>query len=211
MNPSSPQATASSGPVVPLSDDDLSRLDELFEAISPDNAMLLEELDGFFTALVCSPDRLPVDAAIHDVLGLEPDQEPAYESDAQAAELRGLLQRHLGSIEQALHAGEGFAPILMHDDDGTPGGNLWAIGFLRGLSLQPDSWKAIDEDSDLADLFEPIEALAGEFDEDSGEIRRTMNDKQRQEAVDAMIESTFALYDYFSPVRTDAGTRGSKH
>ena len=49
------------------------------------------------------------------------------------------------------------------------------------------------------------------FDEDSGEIRRTMSDMQRQEAVDGMVESAFSLYDYFTPARTQAGTRGLQH
>ncbi|MFT4102087.1 MAG: YecA family protein [Burkholderiaceae bacterium] len=194
-----------------LDDDDLARLDALFEAVSPDTAMLLEELDGFFTALACSADRLPVTEVVPEVLGLEPGIEPQFASSAQADELHELLQRHLDSVDAALRAGEGFAPILMHDDDGAPGGNLWAIGFLRAMSLQPDSWKAVDDSVELDGVFEPIEALAGEFDEDSGEIRRTMTDEQRKEAVDEMIESAFSLYDYFSPARTPAGASGQRH
>ena len=195
---------------LPLNEEDLARLDDLFEALSPDTAMLLEELDGFFTALACSPDRLPVSAVIGEVLGLEPGQTPTYSAQAPAEELQALLTRHLGSIDEALRAGQGFAPILMHDDDGEPGGNLWAIGFLRGINLQPDSWKALDEDAEAGDLLDPIGALAGEFDEESGELRRTMKSADRQQAVDDMIETAFALYDYFSPVRAEAGSRGTR-
>ena len=197
-------------PSLPLNDEDLARLDELFEALSPDTAMLLEELDGFFTALACSPDRLAAGAVVTEVLGLEPGQLPAYSVNHPAAELDALLSRHFASIDEALRAGQGFAPILMHDEDGEPGGNLWAIGFLRAINLQPDSWKALDEDTEAGDLLDPIGALAGEFDEDSGDLRRTMSSADRQQAVDDMIESAFALYDYFSPVRAEAGTRGSR-
>ena len=60
-------------PARPLSDDELARIDALLEAIDPDAAMVLEELDGFLTALACSPRPLPDDVALALACGAEAD------------------------------------------------------------------------------------------------------------------------------------------
>lgn len=207
MSTSSPLDSAAAGP--PLSDDDLARLDELLDALNPDGAMLLEEIDGFFAACVCGPEPVSTAELVGTVLGLEPDETPAFESAAQQAELESLLDRHRASIAQALAEGEGFSPILMHDDDGRTGGNLWAIGFLRGISLRPDGWEAIEDDEDLLALLEPFEALAEELDLETGEVRAPVPDDERQNLIDAMAEAAFQFYEHFEGARARAAPTSS--
>lgn len=194
--------TTSASSREPLTDGDLDRLDELLEALNPDGAMLLEELDGFFSALVAGP--VPGDPEQHldEVLGLDEGTQPAFDGDAQRAELLALLERHWRSIDEALGDGEGFAPILMHDDQGRPGGNLWAIGFLRGISLAPDAWEAVEDDPEMAPLLEPFETLAEELDLETGETVNPVDPDERQGLIDAMAEAAFAFHEYFAAVRT---------
>src|SRR3546814_17562350 len=55
------------------SSDLLARIDALLEAIDPDAAMVLEELDGFLTALACSPRPLSDEAALALACGADDD------------------------------------------------------------------------------------------------------------------------------------------
>src|SRR5690606_19517361 len=127
-------------PARPLADDELARIDALLEAIDPDAAMVLEELDGFLTALACSPRPLSDEAALALACGADDgtDGGGAGPSDERAGpgreELAGLLRRHRLSIVAALHAGEGLEPVMERDEAGESAGNLWAIGFLRRIA-----------------------------------------------------------------------------
>lgn len=188
-------------PNAPLNDAELARLDELLEAISPDAAMLLEELDGFFAAISCSPEAVTVAELLPEVLGLDEGEAPLFVSATQRTEFEGLLARHLRSVGEALAAGEGFSPILMHDDEGTPQGNLWAVGFLRGVGVHPDAWDELEADETTGLLFEPFETLAEEIDFETGEVSQAVAADQRQELIEAMIEAAFAFHERLAPQR----------
>ncbi len=181
--------------VQPLSDADLNRLDGFLDALSPDTAMLLEELDGFMAAIACTPEDVDVEELLPEILGLDDDEEQAFSSEAQKGEFKELLQRHLMSVAESLAAGEGFAPILMHDDDGTPQGNLWAVGFLRGVAVNPDSWDQFEESEETGALFEPFETLAEEIDFETGEVSAAVAPEHRQELIEAMIEAAFSFHE----------------
>src|SRR5690606_3293868 len=120
--------------------------------IDPDAAMVLEELDGFLTALACSPRPLSDEATLALACGADDAAAGAAGAAASAAgrdaaatspereELAGLLRRHRLSIIAALHSGEGLEPVMERNEAGESAGNLWAIGFLRGIDAQADEW-----------------------------------------------------------------------
>lgn len=211
-------------PARPLADDELARIDALLEAIDPDAAMVLEELDGFLTALACSPRPLSDEAALALACGDDDDADdtadgsgasasaataapggapPRASAGAEREELAGLLRRHRLSIIAALHAGEGLEPVMERDEAGESAGNLWAIGFLRGIDAQADEWSGLDDDPDLADWLEPFELLAEERDLASGELVAPI-DGDRQAVVEDMIDSAFAFYHHYEPARSRA-------
>lgn len=201
-----------SHPARPLSTDELSRIDALLEAIDPDAAMVLEELDGFLTGVACSPEPMTDDRALAIVCGEEPAEDDGDDSavvhspppdDAQHAELAALLRRHRLSITAALYAGEGLEPVMEQDEAGASRGNLWAIGFLRAIAAQPDAWAGIDDDPDLLDWLEPCSLLAEEYDLASG-ARVAPIDGDRQDVIDDMVDSAFAFYHHYEPARTRA-------
>ncbi|MFA7504888.1 MAG: UPF0149 family protein [Burkholderiaceae bacterium] len=202
-------------PARPLADDELARIDALLEAIDPDAAMVLEELDGFLTALACSPRPLPDEIAIAIACGADDGDDDtvpgldwatawaAASASPELGELAGLLRRHRLSITAALHAGEGLEPVMERDEAGESAGNLWAIGFLRGIDAQAEEWAGLDEDADLADWLEPFELLAVERDLVSDEIVAPI-DGDRQAVVEDMIDSAFAFYHHHEPARSRA-------
>lgn len=189
-------------PTAHLNDAELARLDELLESLSPDAAMLLEELDGFFAAVACTPDAPEMAELLDEILGLDEGEAPLFVSEQQEAEFLDLLVRHLRSVGEALSAGEGFSPILMHDDEGSPQGNLWAVGFLRGIGVQPDAWDALEQEEGAGALFEPFETLAEEIDFETGEVSKAVDAGQRQELIEAMIEACFAFHERLEPQRS---------
>jgi uncharacterized protein len=188
-------------PARPLSSDELARVDALLEAVDPDAAMVLEELDGFLTALACSPRPMPDDDALALACGGEPGAPAA--ASAQRDELGALLRRHRLSIVAALHAGEGLEPVMERDEAGESLGNLWAIGFLRGIDAQPDDWVGLDDDEDLLDWLEPFGLLAEERDLETGEIVEPIDD-DRAALIEDMIDSAFAFYHHYEPARHKA-------
>jgi uncharacterized protein len=137
----------------PLGDDDIARLEALLEAADPEESMVVEELDGFFAALACSPDPVPQHEWLAEVVGggKAPD-------DA----LLKLLERHRIAVAGMLYDGSGYAPVLSYDDDGVAGGNAWAIGFVRGMALRPDAWSALEADKEHADALDPVMRLVAE-------------------------------------------------
>ena len=204
----------------PLTDDELGRLDELLEAASPENAMVLEQLDGFCAALACSPSPLGVDDYLPAVLGVgaSGEDEPGVDAAGAATQaaaatatdpgagldaLRALVDRHQRSIVAALHAGEGLEPVLERDERGVARANLWAIGFLQGVDFQADAWSALDSDPELGALLEAAETLADERDLATDRVRRPLR-RDRQALVDEMIDAAFVFYDRFEDERRRA-------
>ncbi len=188
--------TESKLPAEALNEADLARLDELFEAINPGEAMVIEELDGFFTALICAGDDSRPVHHLHDVLGIEDAKPIKYPTPAMANELEHLLNRHWASVQQSLAQGELLAPLLTEDEVGINPGNLWALGFLRGIDVRPEPWDEI-EDETLSEWLEPIETLAEEIDFENGSKRLKLTSEERDQLMDEMFDTVFDAYQHF--------------
>lgn len=105
--------------------------------------MDLEELDGFFCALIAGPETVLPSEYFPTVWGTDdetgPDKGPRYESLDQAQYVLGLLTRHWNTIAVRLNAGLPYEPFLF---EAPPEERAfrWAIGFLLGLDLREDAW-----------------------------------------------------------------------
>lgn len=55
-------------------------------------------LDGYFAALICGPDMVPLSEYLSQIWG----EDFAFESDEQTAEIMGLLMRHWNTIATEL-------------------------------------------------------------------------------------------------------------
>jgi uncharacterized protein len=186
-----------------LSDEQLARLDELLSDANPDDSMVPEEVDGFFAALACCPAPVPGDEYLPVVLGL-----PTDALVGTSPELLKLLERHWASVAAQLYEGEGFTPVLTHDDEGRAGGNAWAVGFVRGMAMRPDAWDALDDDEDFADALDPVMRLVEEVqrdeDDDAGEADETVEpigDEERKELLADMFNGVMDVYQFFQEER----------
>jgi uncharacterized protein len=216
----------------PLDEDDFARLDALLDDTGNENAMVVEEIDGFLAALACVPDPIDEDALLAQVLGAEPFDEDASPAEraSQAslpetnAEIASLLRRHAARVVATLDAGE-FGPVLAYDEDGNADGIAWAVGFLRGVELRPDSWDALLDEKEFGDALDAMASLAatiGDEDEDEDEEADEDEDEDEEEEdgarageelssaerdalIDRMIGDVADIHEFFRPYR-EAGT-----
>jgi uncharacterized protein len=176
----------------PLSDAEIETLEAGLEALDPDDSMAVEELDGFFAALACSPVPVPRDEWLPLVLGESSRARSALAGEGDDAALLKLVDRHRASVAAMLDAGEGFAPVLAHDEDGNAWGNAWAIGFARGMALRPDAWAPLGDDDDFADALEPVMRLVADArldDEDDDEGEGEDDDEGEDEGGRARVDA----------------------
>lgn len=187
-----------------MSDEELTRLDAILASINPDDSMLLEEVDGFFAALICCPDRVPPGEYLPVLLGDDSERVRSLETVAEAEDLMGLLTRHWNSVAGQLYEGEGFTPVLTYDESGQARGNAWAIGFVRGMSLRPEAWEAVDEDDELAESLDPLMRLVEEVGPPEGPAGDVIPEVERESVIAAMLEGVLDVYDYFRDQREAA-------
>ena len=200
-----------------LTDAELDRLDAALAAIDPDDSMALEELDGYCAALACCPDAVPRDEWLPAVLGRTPRARAAQRADGPDAGAVALIERHRAAVAAMLDAGEGFSPVLSHDEHGRPWGHAWAVGFARGMGLHPDAWEPLDEDAEYADALDPLMRLVAEAQrddvapaddagpaDDSDAAVEPIADDEREEVIHQMLDGVHDVHEFFRVARQRA-------
>src|SRR5215467_11810554 len=93
---------------------------------SAEKAPHREEIDGFFAALICSPDFAKPSEYLPEIWGEEMSYDEAFIDREQLLDFLGLLMRHWDSIVRILHEQDVFAPLLFHGEGGIAHANDWA-------------------------------------------------------------------------------------
>ncbi len=186
-----------------LTDVEYDRLAAILEQFAGEDAMDLEEMDGFFAALICGPVTVPPSEYLEELWG---GGEAPFESMGNFEEFLNLAMRHWNFVARALASRDlVFIPWLaVEEGEEVAQGNLWAEGFLRGLNLRRSAWDEIFEDEDKFAMLLAVLALAHENDPDP-EMRtwKTPPDRElREKVLVGLSVTTQRLYDYFRPHRT---------
>jgi uncharacterized protein len=100
----------------PLTDADYTRIAVVLERSRDKGAMNLEMLDGFFAALICSPDLVPPSEYLREIWGGERVGE--FQDEAEMQEFFDLIMRHWNSLARTFNSSEPFLPFLLEDDAG---------------------------------------------------------------------------------------------
>ncbi|MDZ4349299.1 MAG: UPF0149 family protein [Xanthomonadaceae bacterium] len=137
----------------PMSEAEVERLEDLLESQSADRpAMNVEMLDGFFTALVLGPERVPLGEYLPHIFG----GDPVWSSDDQLREALALLIRLWNHIVWRLNLD------LERTESGGVPGLLSALPFLGWPDLedadadedeQPFGTEESEDDVTVADIF----------------------------------------------------------
>ncbi|KMQ72805.1 hypothetical protein BPMI_04392c [Candidatus Burkholderia pumila] len=106
-----------------LSENELDRLNAFFESRDQGVANV-EMLDGFFAALICGPEIVPISETLPMVWGLNFE----FKTEDQETDTN-LVMRHLSSVAmvlmRTLHELDAYEPVLFEDEDGFVPANAW--------------------------------------------------------------------------------------
>jgi len=187
----------------PLTDRDYERLSATLNRFNKQQCMNLEQLDGFFTALLCGPLPIRPTECLPLILGDAFDDERAFPSEKALEQFVGLLKGHWLDIADTLHSGQPFQPWLEPDEQGAVHGNDWAQGFTQGMELLNDDWDLLFDNAEHAQALEPIMALAFEHHPDP-EMRPYIDAApplQREQWLAAISASVEEIYQFFAAIR----------
>lgn len=174
----------------PLTDVELDQLESLLAHVPGDEAMDIEGLDGYLTALLLTPELPAADDWLPRAWGGTADSEPPFASGKQTKRVVQLVLRHMAGIHRQLQTdvdqlqpffaiaerqdGEAVAAAVdgadgeggeddEADDDGfwVDAGN-WCTGFLVATELQPEVWAPLFDDPEAAELLQPIVLLGAD-------------------------------------------------
>lgn len=147
---------------LPLTRREIRRLVEFLD--SKPEAMGLEEIDGFFTALIWGTQLIPPSEYLQYVWGRDVPQSAGFADLQEAQEILGFLMSHWNTIAGSLSKNHIYYPSLLEDAGGFRHGNDWAAGFIRGMHLREDSWIDLVKDEERYTVLVPIMTLAHERD-----------------------------------------------
>jgi uncharacterized protein len=189
-----------------LSEDELDELAEfLLSDTVPENGMDISTLDGFLAAVLLTPELVLPSQWLPWVWDIEDaDDTPAFEDAAQAERVMGLIMRHYNMVARSIDE-DWYEPLLYRLDQPDDGelfdAELWAAGFMVGMSILLDPWwrPLFDEESDLLAPMVLLGTEAGRRALDESGDHRAVT----LEALEAISDAVAGLHEYFRPMREE--------
>ena len=181
----------------PLTDVALDRLGEFLRKCKGGKAMNIEEIDGFFSALIAGPEVVLPSEYLPEVFGGEKTDTCEFAGLDEANDILGLMMRHWNTIVVALHKEDVYLPILFEDENGVCLGNNWARGFIRGVDMRKESWAELMTDEKHAGLMIPVLSLYREHDENHEMRPGPIGPETREQIIMGMVAGIVGAYRYF--------------
>lgn len=154
----------------PLTDKEFDELDRfLLSDRTADDAMTMDALHGYLTAIAIGPDTILPAEWLPRVWG-EEGVAPAWKNPKEEERIVNLVMRFMNEVLVTFEvAPKEFEPLYCeHEVHGQVliDAEAWCWGFWEGMELHPGAWDEI-WDSDVAELMRPIYLLgADEIEEE---------------------------------------------
>ena len=132
---------------------DLESLDTYLSSDdSPDECMMLSDLDGFLHGIACSPVQIPAEEWLPIALAGQPADVPDWVSQSIVLIHDSILQGL--TIDPAE-----VEPIFWQDQEGHVIVMDWCEGFMQAVSLKPKQWLRLTESGTGGKLITPMMLL----------------------------------------------------
>ena len=173
------------------------RLMELLDAKSEQhNTMRCDEVQAFMMALLSGPDALNPNDWLPEVLG----DESLFDAK-ERTEIERLVMAMAADMRMKLN--EKILPDLWfyEDEAGNPDFYTWCNAYLYALDIVPTDWfEAVDQE-EFEDLFYPIMALGGIYDdEENGEVILHLNEKELTQLESDLPHVLLDIYWYWQAI-----------
>ena len=174
-----------------------SRLMELLDAKSEaHNTMRCDDVQGFMMALLSGPDALNPTNWLPEILG----EESLFDAK-ERTEIERLVMAMAADMRMKLN--EKILPDLWfyEDEAGNPDFYTWCNAYLYALDIVPTDWfEAVDQE-EFEDLFYPIMALGGIYDdEENGEVISHLNEKELTQLESDLPHVLLDIYWYWQAI-----------
>ena len=174
-----------------------SRLMELLDAKSKaHNTMRCDEVQGFMMALLSGPDALNPTNWLPEILG----EESLFDAK-ERTEIERLVMAMAADMRMKLN--EKILPDLWfyEDEAGNPDFYTWCNAYLYALDIVPTDWFEAVEQEEFEDLFYPIMALGGIYDdEENGEVILHLNEKELTQLESDLPHVLLDIYWYWQAI-----------
>ena len=116
--------------------------------------MAMSDLDGFLTAVAIGPEEIPLSEWLDSFWGDEP---PTFESDEEMeAVLAGIFGHYNAILNMLANDADTYEPLIFDNSEtGEKTVEAWARGFLSGVALRSQGWRALLRCEDRT-YFAPI-------------------------------------------------------
>lgn len=169
--------------LLPLSDAELDQLDALLAPLP--EAMNVEALDGFLSALLLAPKPL-ASLAGEDWLPSTWGGGDPFPSSKQRKKLQLLVLRHARALDTQL-AGPAWEPLfsVIEGEDGEEfiDAEDWCCGFMLGVDLDGEGWAARFDEATTGPLLAPIALLGGDPEQQDAEALAELDEPSVRDAL----------------------------
>lgn len=126
------------------------------------STMRLDEAQAFMLALLSGPDEVAVEDWLPEILG------DAEWSEAESQEIRDLVLQMTAHMKSCL-LNKKLPDLLLYEDEyGENDYFTWCNAYIYALDIVPTDWFEKADNEEFEDLFYPLMAMAGVYDDDDG-------------------------------------------
>ena len=158
--------------------------------------MNIEELDGFFAALVAGPETVMPSEYYPHIFGGTMEDTCEFETLDQVNAVLGLMMRHWNTIAGTLYADEPYLPVLLEDEKGVALATDWARGFMRGVEMRPEAWANLINDEEHGGSILPMVMLCHEHDPDPKTRPNPITPEQRDDIIQHMAAGLVVSFSF---------------
>ncbi len=171
---------------------DLESLDSYLSSDdSPDDCMMLSDLDGFLHGVACSPVSISADEWMPVALGGSPDDLPDWV-------LQSISLIYDSIIQGLTFDPPEVEPIFWQAQEGHVIAMDWCEGFIQAVALRPKQWLRLTESGTGGQLITPM--MVHLLDDNGNSVMgipQEQLDQALEQAAEKIPESVVAIYRFW--------------